>query len=269
MAESGSKSGPFPLWQIPDSLENQQRLKRKQTMSEDMLNSITRALVGVPTKHYPLVLDVVNKLGSEDADAVHQVVAAALRKKSALVVEKSTRLILLNSVALPATIEKETSECLVGDIYGYRDADIDDWLPKMQPASEAGTAVVYDLGEDFTFAKMFRVALKLADDAPLDVIERLLKERKHVLTLQQLADMIERQEQFVTSLNNHKLGENVGLRTDGLANFVPVLDKDGKVCVMRVPRDGKWERYVRRLGNDYVWIRGRRLVLRISDASKL
>lgn len=238
-------------------------------MSEDMLDSITRALVGVPTKHYRLVLDVINKLGGEDADAVHQFVAAALREKSAPVVEKPTRLIFLNSVALPATIEKETSECLVGDFYGYRDPDIDGWLPKMQPASEAGTAVVYDLGEEFTFAEMFRVALKLADDAPLDVIERLLKERKHVLTLQQLDDMIERQEQFVTSLNNPQLGENVGLRTDGLANFVPVLDKDGKVCVMRVPRDGKWERYVRRLGNDYVWIRGRRLVLRNSDASKL
>jgi hypothetical protein len=57
------------------------------------------------------------------------------------------------------------------------------------------------------------------------------------------------------------------LHTDGLANFFPVLDKNGKVAVVRVPRDGKWHRFVRRLGNDYVWTRGRRLVLAASWGS--
>ncbi len=201
--------------------------------------------------------------------SIQSLVPAQPTAVAELVVKKPARLIFLNSVSLPAMMEKETSACLEGDHFGYRDPDIDSWLPKMQPASAAGTAVGYGLGEELTFAGMCRAALKIADDAPLDEVERLLKERKHVLTLQQLDDMIERQEKFVNSRNNPQPGEDVGLRTDGLANFFPVLDKDGKVCVARVPRDGKWHRFVRRLGNDYVWTRGRRLFLGNSDASNL
>ena len=184
-------------------------------------------------------------------------------------VKKPARLNFLNSVSLAAMMEKETSACLEGDHFGYRDPDIDSWLPKMQPASAAATAVVYALGEPLTFAGMCRAALKIPNNAPLEEVERLLKERNHVLTLQQLDNMIERQEKFVNSRNNPQPGEDVGLNTDGLANFFPVLDKNGKVGVVRVPRDGKWHRFVRRLGNDYVWTRGRRLVLNNSDASNL
>jgi len=201
--------------------------------------------------------------------SIQSLVPAQPTEDAELNVKKPARLNFLNSVSLPAMMEKETSACLEGDHFGYRDPDIDSWLPKMQPASAAATAVVYGLGESLTFAGMCRAALRIADDAPLDEVERLLKERNHVLTLQQLDDMIERQEKFVNSRNSPQPGEDVGLHTDGLANFFPVLDKNGKVGVVRVPRDGKWHRFVRRLGNDYVWTRGRRLVLSNSDASNL
>src|SRR3989338_7154972 len=48
-------------------------------MSKDMLGPLTRALVSVPPKRLPLVLDVVNKVGAEDGEAWHKVIATALR----------------------------------------------------------------------------------------------------------------------------------------------------------------------------------------------
>src|SRR3989344_1802715 len=49
----------------------------------DMLGSIRRALPNVRGRHLGVVRDFVNKLGGENADAVHHSVAAVLRDDSA------------------------------------------------------------------------------------------------------------------------------------------------------------------------------------------
>ncbi len=238
-------------------------------MSKDMLGPITRALVGVELQHHGLVLDVVNKLGGKNADAVHQSVATALRgqEEPASSAKKPTPIVFFKSVLLPATLAKRTDKCLVGDIYGHRDLDINGWLPEMQPAAPAGLVRVYGFGEQLTFAQMLRATLKIADDVPTDVIERLLIERKHLLVLPKLDIMIQKQEKFFLQQEG---GEDMGLRTDGYSNFIPVLDTDGKVCVVGVYRGGgRWRRDVSRLGHGNVWLRERRLVLSNSTALNL
>ncbi|MDO8576422.1 MAG: hypothetical protein Q7R90_03845 [bacterium] len=225
----------------------------------DMLGSIRRALPAVRGKHLGLVRDVVHKLGGEDADAVHQTVAAALREKPAPVVKNPT-LTLVKSMLLAATSATNTAECLVGDIYGYRDPDIDRWLPKMQPARKATKVAVYAFGKDMTFAIMARAVVKVGEDVPLDEVGKLLKKRKHTLTLPQLDILVKKQE----------AGEDVGLRTDGWGNFVFVENEDGSVSVADVGRDGgRWDRDVRGLGRGGVWDRVSRLVLSNSVAQTL
>lgn len=47
---------------------------------KDMLAQIVRALVGVDTKHHGVVLDIANKLGSDNADAYRKRFAEVLRE---------------------------------------------------------------------------------------------------------------------------------------------------------------------------------------------
>ena len=235
-------------------------------MSKDMLVPIRRDLAKVPRKHLGLVRDVVHKLGGDDGDAVHESLAAALREKAVPVVKDPT-LTLVKSVPLPATSAKNTSECLVGDIYGYRDADIDRWLRKQQLAKKAAKLCVYAFAKAMSFATMARAVVKVGEDVSLERVGKLLKKRKHTVTLPQLDILIEKQEKF---FRKQEGGEEVGLRTDGWGNFIFVENEDGTVSVVRVRRDGgRWLRFVNSLAFDYVWLAGYRLVLSNSVASIL
>jgi hypothetical protein len=96
---------------------------------------------------------------------------------------------------------------------------------------------------------------------------RLLKERKHILTLQQLDQMVDKQEKFRTKQEG---GEDVGL-CDAV-NLVPVEDAGVSVSVVGVYRDVeyqyncKWDIRVFRLKDS--WLKVDRLVLGSSDASR-
>lgn len=176
-------------------------------------------------------------------------------------VQPKPALVLLRSVALPALPAENTAKCLEGPhYYSGRDRDINEWLPKMQPACDSGKIGVIERMANHTFADMFRATLKLPPGVPLDEIARFLKEGKHVLGLQQVDALVDKQEE----------GEDVGLRTDGWGNLIPILDKDGNVCVLRVYRGvGSWYRSVSRLARGNVWGSGGRLVLGNSDALSL
>ena len=228
-------------------------------MSQDMLGPIHRLLRKLPRKHLGLVRDVVHKLGGDDGEAVHESLVTALREKPAPVVKDPT-LTLVTSVLLTATSAKDTSECLVGDPYGYRDPDIDRRLRKTQLAKKASKVSVYGFAKGMTFGTMARAVVKVGEDVSLDRVATLLKKRKHTITLTQLEQLIERQER----------GEDVGLRTDGWGNFAFVENEDGSVSVVDVFRgaDG-WGRDVYPLAYDDVWRRGHRLVLSNSVASNL
>jgi hypothetical protein len=199
----------------------------------DMLGSIRRALPAVRGRHLGLVRDVVHKLGGEDADAVHQSVAAALREKPAPVVQDATLVFhkktMLNSTAV----------------------------------------TVYCLGKRLTIAQMLRALMKLADDVPLDVVEKLAKDRKHPIPEARAEEMLESQAKFLFFLKQ-KGGKDFGLRDDGWVNLILVQYPDGTVSVARAYWGGvRWYRFVSSLDYDGVWGAGGRLVVSNSDTGNL
>jgi len=176
---------------------------------------------------------------------------------------KPPTLVLHKATSTTDVEGKKTSKCLTGKHWAYRDGDIDRWLPAGQPAQAAGQVGVYQLQnpQGTTFREMAAAALKVGPGTSLDLLAKALKEQGHTFTLPAIEQLIERQES----------GEDVGLRTDGYANFFFVEDSDGSVSVLCVYRVGRrWYGDVRRLDDvDFRWGAEDRLVLRNSDASAL
>ncbi len=196
-----------------------------------MLAPITRALVGVNEKHHGLILDIANKLGGENADAIHQSLATALREK-------------------PKPTEQEPT------------------LTFFKKTALGSTSVTtYDLGKRLMIAQMLRALMKIADDAPLGVIEKLAKERKHPISSEQLKVILDKQAKFFL---REEGDENFGLRGDGWANLILVQDAGGSVSVVSAVWDGyRWYRDRDSLDYGYVWGVDRRLVVSNSDTANL
>ena len=146
-------------------------------------------------------------------------------------------------VAVPATEAKPTADCFTNQArYYHRDGDLDKFLPKNQFAQEAGQFAVCELTETATFQQVAESVLGVSGD--IQTLSKLPKERSHTTSLPAIEALIERQES----------GEDVGLRTDGWANFFFVENKDGSVSVVRVYRDDRWWCVFQRSpGNDTGW----------------
>ncbi|MEK7612654.1 MAG: hypothetical protein AAB449_00715 [Patescibacteria group bacterium] len=175
---------------------------------------------------------------------------------------KPPTLVLLKTTELGEVEGKKTSDCLTGDLWAYRDNSIDGWLPAKQPKCDFAAIGVYQLQnpEGTTLREMAAAVLKVGPSTSLDLFAKALKEQGHTLTLQQVERMVEMEE----------CGEDVGLRTDGWANFAFVEDANGSVSVLRVRRrGGRWRAGVYRLDNGYRWHAEYRLLLRNSVASVL
>ena len=173
--------------------------------------------------------------------------------------KKSTShpLILIAKTDLPALPEKPTSNCLCGDIYGYRDADINRWLPRKQLAQAPCSVSAYQLQEEMTFKEMAERVL--GTRGTVEELGKLLKERGHTTTLTHTEALIERQES----------GENVGLR-DGWANLFFVENEKGSVSVVYAGRRGaRWDVHVSRLDSGFRWDAGSPLFVRNSDTAAL
>ena len=126
---------------------------------------------------------------------------------------------------------------------------------------------VYQVGARLTFAQMFRALLKLPEEATIEEITKLLKERGHAITDEQFDSMVAKQEKFLLKQEG---GEDFGLRIDGWGNFAPIVNADGSVSVAFTRRNGRqWSRPSRSLADDGVWYRERRLVVSNSDALNL
>lgn len=173
-----------------------------------------------------------------------------------------TTLALHKTASLASSEAKKTKTCFTGRFWAYRDSDIDSWLPKEQAAQVAGSVGVYQLQNPHgtTFREMAVAAVQAAPGTSDEEIIGRLKERGLTLTLPAIESMVERQES----------GEDVGLRTDGYANFAFLEDADGSVSVLHFVRDDRlWYAYVRRLGHDDRWYAVNRLLLRNSDTRYL
>ncbi|MEK7109097.1 MAG: hypothetical protein AAB919_01525 [Patescibacteria group bacterium] len=176
---------------------------------------------------------------------------------------RSPTLVLHKTTPLGEVQAKKTDKCFTGKQWAYRDGDIDRWLPGQQSAQAACSVGVYQLqnSKGTTFREMAVAALKVGPGTSLDLLaKKAIKEQGFIFTLSAIESMVDRQEG----------GEDVGLLTNGYANFFFVEDSDGSVSVLRVHRDGgRWRAYVYRLGDGDRWPAEDRLLLRNSDTPTL
>src|SRR3989344_5570655 len=132
--------------------------------------------------------------------------------------------ILVKTTSIGDIEGEKTGKCLTGKRWAYRDGDIDRWLPAVQSAQENRLARVYQLQN--------------RPGTSLDLLAKALKEQGLTFALQAIEQLVDRQED----------GEDVGLRTDGYANFFFVEDSDGSISVLLVYRYvGGWCASVYRL----------------------
>lgn len=131
----------------------------------------------------------------------------------------------IKTIQINKVEDKLTKDCFISKIFYYRDSDLDNWLPKKQIATP-GELSVFKTEKDMTFQEMYD------------------EHKSESVSLVDIENLIERQDG----------GEDVGLRTDGWANFFFVKNKDGNVSVVFVRRpDCQWHVHVRRLDSDFRW----------------
>lgn len=158
------------------------------------------------------------------------------------------------TIACEAIQGKKTKDCFTDKKrYYYRDGDLDSWLLKEQGEEKGGSFKVFGLERTATFKDTVKEFLgEQSDD--IAVLSKILRDRGHTTTPTRIEDLIERQEK----------GEDVGLRTDGWANFFFVEGKDDEVFVVSAYRcgDSQWYVSVFSLGIGDRWSAGYRFFLR-------
>jgi len=155
-------------------------------------------------------------------------------------------------VAVPATEAKPTADCFTDRTrYYHRDGDLDKFLPENQSVQDASQFAVYELTETATFQQMAESVLGVSGD--IQTLSKLLIQQGHTTSLLAIEALIKRQES----------GEDVGLLTNGWANFFLVENKDGSVSVVYVYRfDRRWVVRQRSFGGDIGWAAAYRFFLR-------
>jgi len=150
-------------------------------------------------------------------------------------------------VAVPATEAKPTADCFTNQMRYYRrDGDLDKFLPENQSVQDASQFAVYELTETATLQQMAESVLGVSGD--IQTLSKLLIQHGHTTSLLAIEALIKRQES----------GEDVGLLTNGWANFFLVENKDGSVSVVIVYRlAGRWDVYQLSFGYAYGWYAGR------------
>ena len=158
----------------------------------------------------------------------------------------------LKVITTKATLAKPTADCFTNRTrYCYRDSDLDKFLPENQFAQDASQFAVCELTKTATFKQVAESILGVSGD--IQTLSKLLKERGYTTSLPTIEAIIERQAS----------GEDVGLLTNGWANFVFVENKDGSVSVVGVHRDGRrWGVSQYSFGDIFWWVANRRFFLR-------
>ena len=139
---------------------------------------------------------------------------------------------LLKTITVGAVNAKTTADCFTDrGRYYHRDGDLDKFLPKVQREQPESNFTPCRLTEAATFKQMAENALGVSGD--IKTLSKLLKGRGHTTTLPAIEALIERQEN----------GEDIGLLTNGWANFFFVDNEDGEsVSVVSVRRsDRRWD----------------------------
>ena len=193
--------------------------------------------------------DAFLSLPTEDAQWIIQNTRAAIvlfvgavKARTKAVVQNI--LSVFKSVTIEATAEKKTTDCFTDKKrYYYCDPNFDNLLPEIQEAQPAGEITAHRLAREAKFVEMVQGLLGTTE-TDLAVLSRLAIQTGHVFTLPQIEALIECQE----------AGEDVGLRTDGWANFFLVLNKEECVSFVDAYRSvRRWNVYLYPLGHGDVW----------------
>ncbi len=178
-------------------------------------------------------------------------------------VVNSPTLVLIKTTNQGIIPGKETPDCLTDKkCWAYREDVIDQGLPAAQQNQPACSVSSYQLKnvKGTTFREMAHAALKAAPETPLYQLSSMLLARGLTLTLPAIENLVERQEG----------GEDVGLCTNGYANFAFVENTDGSVAVLDVScSDHWWDGSLYSPSNRFGWGVEFRLLLRNSGASTL
>jgi len=169
----------------------------------------------------------------------------AKREGAKVVTPQRTNLLRkITEVTLLATTKKKTSDCFLGSRYYYRDPDLDNWLPKMEPSGKEGQLTIYQLEKELSFKGVAQAILGV-DEASLNNLAKGFIDRGHVVVLPQIELLIERTD----------AGENTGLRTDGRINFFFVENEEGGVSVISVCLydDKRFSVCIYRLNDGRLW----------------
>ncbi|MHB8860215.1 MAG: hypothetical protein ACYC48_00565 [Minisyncoccota bacterium] len=165
------------------------------------------------------------------------------------------------TTTLGATGGKKTSECFPKPRYANRDNDFDNWLSKDQPGTGPCVITTLGLNKSWTFMEAANTILGVTETDP-KLLGRLLIERGHTMTPQQVEEMVEKTER----------GEETKMLTNGYGNFffVETGNENNPVSVGDVHRGGRdWRADVSRLGHGPRWRAGARFLLRNLDTPKL
>src|SRR3989344_2273539 len=109
-----------------------------------------------------------------------EIVVKSVETVAQVVVEKTVRLLrFIKEVTLKATPDKKTVNCFIGSRYHHRDADLDSWLPKVQPTGKAGQFSVSGLEREMTFKEVATAILKVGETSGLDFLVKTLIENGH------------------------------------------------------------------------------------------
>jgi hypothetical protein len=132
---------------------------------------------------------------------------------------------LLRSVPLPGFPSRPTARCLASKKFLDK-RDRLDVFGTVQPECVATTVGVFEYPDDKTFSDAFRIVLKLGPDAPLEEVERMLKQNHHAVSLQHLEMLVDMMWAGGTS------AENAGMQGQGFPNYMPVVGRDGRIHVL-------------------------------------
>lgn len=152
---------------------------------------------------------------------------------------------------LRETFGATTAECF-DEVFTCRDDGFEK-LPAWQPYSDMCAVAALELKEDAKFAWWLSSLLKVPLDTPVEVLEDLLMERGHAMTLAQARVMAE---------NTDRMG-NTGMRSNGWGNFFLTENKNGGISFARIGRNERgWHVLMFDVANDVCWGSGNRLLVR-------
>lgn len=175
-------------------------------MSKDMLGSLTRALVAVPQKWLGLLLDIVNKLMSNDGETFYRELAKFVRnwKMVAETAKDNLLSVISDNIVILATerfVAKDHFKKGNAGIYWIGDNFKEWFIDKMEDAR----------------SESFITSLKLLRNSrDIPIITELGGEEKCETTLAEMFEMLKRQHD----------GREGDLLVNGYANIFYICDKD-------------------------------------------